>query len=273
MTARLAPIVALTVIAASSWLGEGPAHAVDPFEVQVYDGSADAPGTAGVELHMNGVVDGVRTAPPPEIAPHHTAHLTLEPSYGVFSFWEIGFYLQTAVRPDGGYDFAGVKLRSKLVTSRDWHPSLRLGANVEVSYLPARYEAEHWGAELRPIVAWQGARWLLAVNPILDFSLGGGGGNVPEFEPAASALIKVHDVVSLGIEYYAGLGPLDAPAAWRDQQQIIYQVINIEPARGLEVNLGIGEGLTAASNNLTLKAIVGYGFDWTARRPAPAESR
>ncbi|HET6145897.1 MAG TPA: hypothetical protein VFH68_00070, partial [Polyangia bacterium] len=236
-TARTARLAALLLF--RTLLDGRPAQALDPFEVQVYDGSADAPGTAGVEMHLNGVVDGIRTAPPPEIAPHHTAHLTLEPSYGVFSFWELGFYLQSAVRPDGGYDFAGIKLRSKLVTPRDWHPSLRLGANVEVSYLPARYEAERWGAELRPIAAWQGARWLLAVNPILDFSFGGGGGT-PAFEPAAAVLIRVHEMVSIGAEYYAGLGPIDAPAAWRDQQQIIYQVINIEPARGLDLNLGVG---------------------------------
>jgi hypothetical protein len=263
MTARTARFAALAAVPA---LLAGPAaHAVDPFEVQVYDGSADAPGTAGLEAHLNGVVDGIRTAPPPEVAPHHVVHLTLEPSYGVFAFWEVGFYLQTALRPDGGYDFAGVKLRSKLVEPYGWHPALRLGANVEVSYLPARYDAQRWGAELRPIIAWKGARWLLAVNPILDFSLAGGD-RVPAFEPAAAALVKVHDRVSVGLEYYAGLGPLDAPAAWRDQQQNIYQVVNIVPARGLDLNLGIGEGLTAGSNALTLKAILGYGFDWMAPR-------
>jgi len=249
-------------------LAERPAHAVDPFEIQVYDGTSDAPGTGGVELHVNEVADGVRTAPPPEIPPHHTAHLTLEPSYGVLAFWELGFYLQSALRPDGGYDFAGVKLRSKLVTPPGWRTSWRLGANVEVSYLPARYEAERWGAELRPIAAWEDARWLFAVNPILDFSLGGGGG-LPSFEPAALALIKVHDVVSLGLEYYAGLGPIDAPASWRDQQHNIYQVINLQPVAGFDLNLGVGEGLTAGSNGLTAKAILGYGFAWRRRRPAP----
>src|SRR5262249_25075038 len=153
--------------------------------------SADTPGSAGLEAHVNGVVDGVRTAPAPEIAPHHLVHLTLEPSYGVFAFWEVGAYLQTALHPDGSYDFAGGKLRSKLVTRRDWrHPSWRLGANVEVSYLPARYEADRWGAELRPILAWSDARWLLAVNPILDFTLARA--SAPALEPAAMAVVKIH---------------------------------------------------------------------------------
>jgi len=256
---RLAASVALTItllLAAAR-----AAQAVDAFEIQVYDGSADTPGTAGLEAHVNGVVDGLRTAPSPELAPHHLVHLTFEPSYGVVAFWEVGAYLQTALRPDGSYDFAGVKLRSKLVTPRDWHPAWRLGANVEVSYLPARYEAERWGAELRPIVAWSDARWLLAVNPILDFSLTGAG--APALEPAAMAIVKIGGVVSAGVEYYAGLGPLDAPSAARDQLHVIYEVIDVHATRDLDINFGVGEGLTSASNPLTVKAIVGYGFDWT----------
>ena len=261
-------IQATTVLAAL--LPARAARALDPFEIQVYDGTADAAGAAGVEAHVNGVVDGLRAAPPPEVPPNHTVHFTLEPSYGVRAYWELGAYLQTALRPDGSYDFAGVKLRSKLVTPSGWRPSLRLGINTEVSYLPARYEADRWGGELRPIVAWENHRFLFAFNPILDISLTGG---IPSFEPAAMAVMKIRDELSLGLEYYAGFGPLDAPAALHDQQQILYQVVNLLAVRGLEVNLGVGEGLTPASNGLTVKAIVGYGLDWFARPahipPAP----
>ena len=240
------------------------ARAVDPFEIQVYDGAADAAGAAGLEVHLNGVVDGVASAPPPELAPNHMLHLTLEPSFGVTSIWEIGAYLQTALRADGVYDFAGVKVRSKLVTP-GWRPHLRLGANVEVSYLPERYDKERWGGELRPIVAWESQRWLAAFNPILDFSLAA---TAPALEPAATVVFKVDDLFSFGLEYFAGLGPITGPDPWSRQQQILYEVVNLLAVRGLELNLGVGEGLTAASNALTVKAIVGYGLDWWL--PAPA---
>ncbi len=258
-------IQAVTVLA--TVLPARAARAVDAFEIQVYDGTADAAGAAGIEGHVNGVADGLRTAPPSEIPPNHTVHLTLEPSYGVRAYLEFGAYLQTALRPDGSYDFAGVKVRSKLVTPPGWRPSLRLGINAEVSYLPTRYDAGHWGGELRPILAWENRQFLFAFNPILDLSFTGG---LPLLEPAAMAVVKIRGLISLGLEYYAGYGPLDAPAALRDQQQILYQVVNLLAVRGLEVNLGVGEGLTAVSNRLTVKAIVGYGLDWFARPARPS---
>ena len=61
----------------------GHARAVDPFEIQVYDGTASAPGTPGLELHANSVLRGQRSAPPPEAPSHHQTHLTLEPSFGL----------------------------------------------------------------------------------------------------------------------------------------------------------------------------------------------
>src|SRR2546421_8968422 len=110
------------------------ARAQDPFEIQVYDGSANRPGAPGLEAHLNYVASGVRTAPEPLLPPHHQLHFTLEPSYGLFPFLELGGYLQTTLRPDGGFDYAGAKLRAKLVAPKSWAPdSLRLGVNLELS--------------------------------------------------------------------------------------------------------------------------------------------
>ena len=64
----------------------------------------------GLELHLNDWATGNRAADPPEAPLHGQFHATLEPSLGVFPFWEIGAYLQGAVRTDDGVaDWAGVK--------------------------------------------------------------------------------------------------------------------------------------------------------------------
>ncbi len=83
------------------------ARAVDPFEIQVYDATVAPPRTAGVELHMNSVVSGSRASVPPELPPHHQSHFTLEPSVGLTDWWEVGAYLQTALLPDGSFEYAG----------------------------------------------------------------------------------------------------------------------------------------------------------------------
>jgi hypothetical protein len=169
---RLARVLASLAVVTVTLLTQRPARAVDPFEIQVYDATANPPGVPGVELHVNRVFDGVRTALPPELPLHHQTHFTLEPSYGVAPFLELGGYFQTALNGDGSFDYAGTKLRAKLVTPPGWHENVRLGVNVELSLLPVRYDRDRWGGEVRPIAAWENERWLFAVNPILGLPLG-----------------------------------------------------------------------------------------------------
>jgi hypothetical protein len=64
----------------------------------------------------------------------------------------------------------------------------------------------------------------------------------------------------LGLEYYGDLGGLFDPAPLRAQQHYVYEVANLLAVRGLELNAGVGEGLTAASNALTVKIILGRAF-------------
>jgi hypothetical protein len=243
-------------------LASSKATASDPFEIQVYDGTADAPGVPGLELHVNDWATGNREALPPEAALNGQFHATLEPSIGVTPIWELGAYLEGAVRTDDGRaGFAGVKLRSKFVTPPDWDPHWRLGVNLEVSYSLAVYDADRWGSEVRPILAWHDPDWLFAFNPILDQAFAGGDAGLgPSFQPALK-IARRAGPVALGIEYYATLGPLTSPLPWREQQQQIFEVVDLWSVDRLEVNAGVGEGLTHASQGLVFKAIVGWEFD------------
>ncbi len=246
----------------ASVLVSSPAMANDPFEIQVYDGTADAPGVPGLELHLNDWATGNREAQPPMAPLNGQFHATLEPSIGVTPFWELGAYLEGAVRTDDGVaSFAAVKLRSKFVTPPDWDPHWRLGVNLEVSYSLPVYDADRWGSEVRPILAWHDPDWLFAFNPILDQALAGSGAaQGPSFEPALK-IARRAGPVALGIEYYATLGPLTNPLPWREQQQQIFEVVDLWSVDRLEINAGVGEGLTQASAGLVLKAIVGWEFD------------
>ncbi|HYS10247.1 MAG TPA: hypothetical protein VEP66_16010 [Myxococcales bacterium] len=201
-------------------LAAAPALAVDAFEIQIYDGSADAPGQAGLEVHLNQPKGG-------------PLHFTLEPSYGITEFWELGGYFQTA---DGKYE--GVKLRSKFVTPESFSTSFRLGLNFELSRIPN----EGWGGEIRPILAFENERFLVAVNPIVSFPAA--------FEPGAMAKVKFW-VMGAGLEYYW------APA---DSQQYLYETVDLFGVKDVEVNLALGQGLTSESQSLIFKMILGYAF-------------
>jgi hypothetical protein len=282
-----APLRRIAALTAPSALGAlvallvpRAALAGDPFEIQVYDGTANAPGIPGLELHLNAWPTGHRTAAPPEAPLHGQYHATLEPSIGVTRWWELGAYLQSAVRTDdGAVDWAGVKLRSKLVTPPGWHAHWRLGINFEVSYLPQTYDRSQWGSEIRPIVAWQDDDWLFAFNPILDQSLAApDASSGPSLQPALKAARTVGPI-ALGLEYYATLGFVTAIPSLRDQEHYLYEVVDLVSVERFELNVGLGEGLTPASEGLIVKAIVGYSFDApaagaaTERRCAASDGR
>ena len=256
--------VATCLLACAVVCAASPARATDPFEIQVYDGTANAPMQPGLELHLNYVANGLKEPEGATVAQHHQGHMTLEPSLGILPWWELGAYFQTAVVPGAGFEYAGAKLRSKFVTPPKWHPNLRLGANFELALIPERFDNDRWSTELRPIVAWENDRWLFALNANVSTPLGGDGFRKgPNFEPAAMAVVKLYEVIGLGVEYYSGLGPFSDFSPLSKQEHYLYEVANLLAVDALELNVGVGEGLTSGSNKLVLKLIVGWEFDTT----------
>lgn len=225
-------------------LALGLVVAVDPFEIQVYQAEANPAGRPGIELHVN------------DVTPSNDVHVTLEPSFGVTDWWELGAYLQTAWT-NGEYRYAGVKLRSKFIAPGP-PQGFRVGVNFELSWVPAQFEPGRYGAEIRPIIQWSNERWLISANPIVSLSYGGEG---PEFEPAVSVLRRIAGKCDLGLEYYGGWGPLARFSSFDRAEHYVFEVVNVTAFRGVELNLGVGEGLTKASNPVVFKLIAGYSWE------------
>lgn len=234
------------------------ARAIDPFEIQVYDATVNQPGRPALELHLNSVISGRRDAVPPELPAHHQSHFTAEPAFGITDWWEVGMYVQTALLADGTFEYAGTKLRTKLVVPGRPESRLRWGVNVEVSRLPDRYERDVWGGEIRPIGTWSsaGGAWYVSVNPIVDLSFARL--EAPSFEPATTILYVVGGLLSAGIEYYANLGPVGGWLPPGEQEHYLFEVINVLAWKHVRLNVGVGEGLTGASNDFVGKMIVGF---------------
>lgn len=256
MRAHRSTAVALTAI-----LVAAPARAVDRFEIEVYDGSANAPGVISLENHVNFADRGRKEADPPLVPTDRQAHWTFEGALGVTRVWEAGVYLQTALVPREGFSYAGVKLRSKFVTTPGFSRVVHLGANFEIAGIPETFEKDRWSAEVRPIANVTTSTWILSFNPILAVPLTGTGlGEGPHFEPALSVKGRLSNSVALGVEYYGGLGPLGALLPSRDQDHYLFGAGDYDLGGGFDLNLGVGAGLSDASDPLTFKAIVAYEF-------------
>jgi hypothetical protein len=245
-----------------------PAWAMDKFEIQVYQGEHNAPGQAGIELHANYTIAGhPQAAFAGETPPDGVLRLTLEPALGVTEWLELGAYLQTMVSPAAGAQFAGWKLRSKLVIPERLGLPVVLGINIEIGRVPRSVEEEGWANEFRPIIGLPLGRFHLTFNPLFGFALTGPEAGKPDFEPAGKVKWNTNLGFALGFEHYAALGRFDQGFVGIHQQEhVTFAVFDLEPPVGQpesawELNLAVGRSLTDATPQRWLvKAIVGRAF-------------
>ena len=247
---------ALAIVAVVCGLGRA-ALAQDAFEIQVYDSETADPGAFGLEVHLNYVAAGETEPAGSELPSDRVAHFTLEPHIGLARWCEAGAYFQTALRPDGSFDYAGVKLRLKTrVPHKVARGLVGLALNFELSAVPRTYEATGLGGELRPIVdvAWK--RLYAAVNPILGFDFFGADAGHPQLEPAATVLVAIVEGWAMGVEYYAALGPIDHPLPAAEQVHRLFAVATVS-YKWLGVHVGGGYGFTAGDKWIA-KAILSF---------------
>jgi hypothetical protein len=62
------------------------------------------------------------------------------------------------------------------------------------------------------------------------------------------------------VEYYGDMGPIQPLASLQDQQHFIVPALNFDLLPQLELNFGVGIGLTDASDGVFIKSIVGWTF-------------
>jgi hypothetical protein len=235
------------------------ARALDRFEIQVYDEAKNEPGVTSLENHVNFTPKGSKVPDGPMLPTDDQFHWTLEGALGLTRIWEAGVYVQTALLGDGTPEFAGAKVRSKLIFPPFWEGRAWVGVNVEVSAIPRRFEAEVWGTEVRPIAALE-LPWLrAALNPILSLPLTSAASDGPHFEPAASIKgVLPFGRSALGVEYYGDVGPLISPSPPREQQHYLYGALDASIGTGIELNFGVGGRIAGAADALVIKGILGF---------------
>jgi hypothetical protein len=168
----------------------GEARAALPDEIQVYTDALEKPGEHGVELHVNTTPKG-RSTPdyPGEATPHHGLRVTPELSLGLAPNWDAGLYLPFVRSAQGTEYFAGPRVRLKWIPLRpaEGEAGYFAGVNWELSFVERRFEEARRTMELRPILGYRNADWLLSFNPNIDSDLAGARKGVLKFAPAFKA--------------------------------------------------------------------------------------
>lgn len=262
MTRRIAPTCVAAAGVLVAMLATHPALAIVD-EIQVYIDDLDARGESSMELHLNTTPSG-RSTPdyPGDVPPYHGLRITPEFSFGLGHDFDWGFYIPTATDSDWHYYLGGAKLRVKWMPVRgeEGRGGWYFGINNELSNLTETFSESRWSDEVRVIGGYRGAGWLIGVNPIFGWGLSPGFRGSPEFTLAWKAMLEVGGGFALGAEYYSETGTLSNRLPHEEQNNVLYAVLDLE-RKSWSLNFGVGHGLTAASDNWTVKAILGFPFD------------
>ena len=231
-----------------------------PEEIQVYLDDLTQPGRFGTDIHNNYVASG-SSAPEYEgaLAPNHVYRLTPEFYYGLSDTVELGLYVLGALRPGDGASLDGAKLRVKYIAPHYRERGSFWGANLELGKTDLAFAERPWNAELKGIYGLRSGRWTFGANADLDWSMSSGGGPVALGLDSKLAYLT-RAGYQAGFELYNEFGPLSSPGNLGQRSQMLYGVIDTTTAGGLDLNVGLGRGLTSASDRWVIKFIVGLHY-------------
>jgi hypothetical protein len=224
-------------------------------EIQVYDASIAAPGTFNLTLHDNYTFDGAKVPTfPGGLVPNHTLNGVPEWAYGVTDWFEAGLYLPLySVASNSGAQLNGFKLRALFVTPDAADKSFFYGINFEFSYNAKHWDQDRYTSEIRPIIGWRFGAIDLIVNPILDNSWKGF--SSLDFAPSTRLAWNITKEWAVAAEEYDDFGPLKGFFPGDLQSHQLFAVVDYSGAP-MDVEAGLGFGLTPASDNLVLKLIL-----------------
>ena len=229
-------------------------------EIQVYDGGLAAKGVFNLTWHNNFTPSGIKTpAFPGAVVADKSFNGVTEWAYGVTDWFEAGLYLPLYSHDKNiGGTIDGFKLRALFAVPKADERRFFYGVNFEFSINNRSWDENRITSEIRPIIGWHLKPWDIIVNPILDTAYDGV--KNLEFAPAARLAYNVSDKWAVAVEEYADYGPLHQFAGANDQPHQIYGVIN-HATKFMDIEAGVGVGVTSASDKLTFKLLLSKDFN------------
>ncbi|HKF69708.1 MAG TPA: hypothetical protein VKB36_24350 [Vicinamibacterales bacterium] len=224
-------------------------------EIQVYDAELAPVGVFNLTWHNNYTPKGLASpAFQGAIIPDKSWNGVTEWAYGVTPWFEAGLYLPLyshSTNLGGTYD--GFKLRALFAVPHAADRTFFYGANFEFSINQKDWNEHRYSSEVRPIIGWHLKPWDIIINPIIDTDYDGW--KNLDFAPAMRLAYNFSDKWALAAEEYADYGPVSSPFTTSNQSHMLYGVVN-HTMKFLEIEAGVGFGLTSATDNVTIKLLL-----------------
>ncbi|MGH9406546.1 MAG: hypothetical protein ACRD3D_12020 [Terriglobia bacterium] len=240
-------------------------------EIQVYDAEIEPPGIFNLMVHTNFTPDG-RTAAafPGAIIANDSVNGAAEWAYGVTPWLEQGLYLPvfSVYSTTHTTTINGFKIRELFVRPHAHEHKFFYGLNFEFSVNADYWEERRITSEIRPIAGLHLHRWDFIYNPIVDTDYTRGFGNL-QYNPAGRVAYNMNSKWAVAVEEYDGFGPLRHFAPYQQQFHEVWAAMDHYSPKflGLNVEAGIGVGLTAGSDKVTLKLMLSRNLNSHRWRP------
>jgi hypothetical protein len=188
---------------------------------------------------------------------------TVEVEYGVTDRWTLAYYAD--FEQPSGEDFKYVQSRAVFLRYRLFEPGQRFfdPAIYLEYYLPDHDYRLSEHLEARIILQKDMGPLQVRLNPILDKNLSGAGDVEEglEFEYAMGLYFKGPEGIKPGLEFYGELGQLGNTHSLDHQEHFIFPTLKLGLFKTLEMETGVGFGLTHDSDDLVVKGIFSYSYD------------
>jgi hypothetical protein len=225
-------------------------------EIQVYDGAIAERGVFNLTWHNNFTPRGPKTpAFPGGLINNKNLNGVTEWAYGVTDWFEAGLYMPLySISNDRGTSINGGKVRLLFAVPHADDRKFFYAANFEFSYNSKHWDERHYTSEIRPIIGWHLHPVDIIVNPILDNSFTGGFKSL-DFAPAIRVAYNFNPKWAVALEEYADYGPLRNFYSTSEQSHQIFGVFDHGTEKFGDFEVGVGVGVTGASDRLTLKLL------------------
>ena len=234
--------MARRIVAALFAVAAARAIAAPPNEIKVFTDELAGYRQHTLETHVN---KGNASAPL-QIMPEY--------SYGIRPNWEVSLQLPFAFTTEEA-KAEGYRVELQYIAPHDEEEGLYWGFNVEAARVSRMDEQSYTNFELIPIIGYRHARWHLVANPGMEKPSSGS----VLWSPSAKVAYRAFGKNDFGAEYYVEAGPLRHRLPGGEQSRVLYLTWDGKVARS-DINVGIGHGLTDASERWVVKSIVEIAF-------------
>ncbi len=166
--------------------------AIDFYEIEIYDTDTTPAGHLQLELHSNTTSTATGQLAKSQIDVYQV-HETVEATYGVLKWLEVGQYFCTAKLSNGDYEYSGSRTKVHFGIPQTFEWPVQFGGNVELDYMRHAAEENPTALELRPIAGANYKRFRLVGNfAFIDPFSGPGAHHGFQFDPSGMLVYQLN---------------------------------------------------------------------------------